>query len=177
MPTILIVGGSSEEEREKWEEEQSILDRHRKDLGVQDSIVFMGSLTHDKLASYYNAASMYSLCGILTLQDFHLMPSHYESFGLSALEALASGIPSIGTLSGGTAHIIRDGIDGYLVDPKDHVALASKILLLAQNPEKSRMVRISPIFLTSRWERQEEKGLLGFLGVKLQNNFSTYINY
>lgn len=150
MPTILIVGGTSEAERDKWDEEQKMLDRLRKGLDVQDSVVFMGSLTHDKLASYYNAASMYLPCHLLMQQqDFHLMPSHYESFGLSALEALASGIPSIGTIKGGTAHIIRDGIDGYLVDPKDHASIASKMLSLVENPEEARMVRSPLTFLKS----------------------------
>lgn len=64
----------------------------------------------------------------------------YESFGMSALEALASGIPSIGTKTGGTAHIIRDGVDGYLVDPRNLAELAEKMLCLILNPDLARKV-------------------------------------
>lgn len=85
---------------------------------------------------------MQPVCSSITFnkQDFHLMPSFYESFGMSALEALASGIPSIGTIKGGTAHIIRDGVDGFLVDPEDQEKLADLMLFLSENPGKAHTV-------------------------------------
>jgi glycosyltransferase involved in cell wall biosynthesis len=75
------------------------------------------------------------------------MPSFYESFGMSALEALASGVPSIGTTTGGTVHIIRDGVDGFLVDPTDQEKLADLMLFLSKNPRKAQ--RVLQVIVTS----------------------------
>lgn len=51
--------------------------------------------------------------------DIFVAPSRYESFGLVYLEAMRFGKPVIGTRTGGVPEIIRDGIDGLLVEPND----------------------------------------------------------
>jgi len=115
LPTILIVGGKPESEKSAWDKEQLDVEKMCHELGVANSFIFVGAKSHKELANYYNAAT------------FHLLPSFYESFGMTALEALASGIPSIVTMKGGMANVINDGEDGYLIDPTDPVMLANVI--------------------------------------------------
>lgn len=59
LPKILIVGGKKEQEMSEWDEEQLALDRLREELGVKDLVTFLGSLPHEQLCLYYNAASMF----------------------------------------------------------------------------------------------------------------------
>lgn len=56
---------------------------------------------------------------ILPAADLFLLPSHHESFGLVALEAMSSGVPVIATDRGGPREVIRHGITGFLHDPED----------------------------------------------------------
>ena len=72
--------------------------------------------------------------GFVSLPDFFdaidvlLVPSWEEPFGLVVLEAMASGIPVIATAAGGPLDIIRSGVDGILVPPRNPKALAEAIL-------------------------------------------------
>jgi D-inositol-3-phosphate glycosyltransferase len=58
------------------------------------------------------------------------MPSHYESFGMVALEAMACGTPVIASQVGGLAFLVQDGVTGYTVPAEDHVALCEKLTVL-----------------------------------------------
>ncbi len=62
-----------------------------------------------------------------------VMPSAYEGFGIAYLEAMACGLPAIGTTAGGAREIVTDGCDGFLVLVGDAWALAKRIQLLADN--------------------------------------------
>jgi D-inositol-3-phosphate glycosyltransferase len=59
-----------------------------------------------------------------------VMPSHYESFGMVALEAMAMGTPVIASEVGGLAFLVRDGRNGFLVPSRDPEALAERIFTL-----------------------------------------------
>jgi N-acetyl-alpha-D-glucosaminyl L-malate synthase BshA len=63
-----------------------------------------------------------------------LLPSESESFGLAALEALASGVPVVASAAGGLPEVIRDGETGYLVHPQDLSGMASRVLRLLCEP-------------------------------------------
>ena len=56
-----------------------------------------------------------------------VLPSHYESFGMVALEAMACASPVIASRVGGLTTTVRDGLTGYLVPEGDPVALAERI--------------------------------------------------
>jgi len=84
-------------------------------FGVEDSIAFMGRIEQKNLPAYYNAA------------DVMVMPSHYESFGLVSLEALACGIPVVATPVGVMDTIIKEGQNGQLVGNADAQLLAKAI--------------------------------------------------
>jgi len=100
-------------------------------LGVGDSVEFHGSQPHDRMPLLYRAA------------DALVIPSDYESFGMSALEAMACGTPVIAMQVGGLAYLIN-GIEtvdkaetastpaanGLFVPPRDRAALAAAIVRL-----------------------------------------------
>ncbi len=93
-------------------------------MGLASRIVFRGYVTDAELAS--------------SLRESHLlvMPSAYEGFGIAYLEAMAFGLPAIGTPSGGAAEVITDGRDGFLVAADDVWALAGRIQSLADNRKR-----------------------------------------
>lgn len=65
---------------------------------------------------------------LLGLADLFLLPSDLESFGLAALEAMACEVPVIATNVGGVPEVVINGVDGYLVEPRD-VAAAGKFAI------------------------------------------------
>ncbi len=76
-----------------------------KELGIEDKVVFLGN--------------SYEIDRILCYSDLFMLPSETESFGLSALEAMASGVPVISTNSGGLPEVNIQGVSGYLSNVGD----------------------------------------------------------
>jgi D-inositol-3-phosphate glycosyltransferase len=87
-------------------------------LGLDDAVRFVGAKDREELPLYYAAASAV------------LMPSEYESFGMVALEAMASGTPVIASNVGGLSHLVRDGETGYHVPVRNAEAIANRIRAL-----------------------------------------------
>ena len=63
----------------------------------------------------------------LSVMDVFVLPSVQEGLGLSALEAMAQGVPVVGANVGGVYSLIKDGQTGLLFEPKDHAALAAAV--------------------------------------------------
>jgi len=126
--SALVVGGDGEGARARWNAEQRRLDALRAELGVADAVRFLGARPHEQLPLLYAAA------------DVVTMPSHYESFGMAALEGLACGRPVVATAAGGPALIVEDGRSGLLTPPGDHTALADHLeRLLADDAGRAEM--------------------------------------
>jgi len=94
------------------------------ELGIGAQVAFLGNVTDDKLPQYY------------AVSDAAVLPSkdRSEGFGLTILEANATGKPVIASNVGGIPSVIANGYNGLLVPPKDASKLAGAILWLSQNP-------------------------------------------
>lgn len=71
---------------------------------------------------------------LLNCADVMLLPSELESFGLAALEAMACGVPAVCSRVGGVPEVIRDGVEGYLVEPGDVDTMADRTLRILTEP-------------------------------------------
>lgn len=118
---VLIVGGGGQTEEENAELRR-VVQLHR-DLNLEEQVEFVGSKPQEMLPLYYSAA------------DITIMPSHYESFGLVAVEAMASGTPVIASNVGGLSYTVKDRETGFLVPEENHFALAEQVHTLLKNPE------------------------------------------
>jgi glycosyltransferase involved in cell wall biosynthesis len=100
-------------------------------------------LLADRRVSFRGALSRDDLDRIYFDSDMVLMPSRYESFGLVAIEAMASGTPVIALASGGLAEVVQDGETGFLTpsEAKDGGAIAEKIIRLYRDPELLRRMK------------------------------------
>ena len=114
---LLVIGGNK-----NCQDEVNRLRRLSKSLKIESSVTFLGLVEQEKLPYFYSAA------------DICVFPSHYESFGLVALESLACGTPVVATDVGGIRSVVRDGETGYIVlDNVPHL-LAEKITLALSMP-------------------------------------------
>ncbi|HEY9671082.1 MAG TPA: glycosyltransferase [Waterburya sp.] len=94
-----------------------------KELGLDSITAFPGRLTDEELPSYYAAA------------DVCVVPSHYEPFGLVAIEAMACRTPVVASQVGGLQFTVIPEITGLLVPPKDDLGFAQAIDRILSNPE------------------------------------------
>lgn len=119
---VAIVGGTPEDETEELTPEMRRLRTLREELNLTDVISFVGAQNQETLPYFYSAAEVV------------VMPSHYESFGMVAVEASACGTPVIASNVGGLTYTIADGVNGFLVPPKEPVALAERMEAILTNP-------------------------------------------
>ncbi|MDR9897704.1 glycosyltransferase [Aetokthonos hydrillicola Thurmond2011] len=92
-------------------------------LGLEEVTLFIGDCSHEQLPAYYAAANV---C---------VVPTHYETNGLVAIEAMASGTPVIASDVGELQHTVVHGTTGLLVPPGDSDTLALTIWNVFENPE------------------------------------------
>ena len=77
---------------------------------------------------------------LLAASDIYLQPSLKEGFGIAFLEAMASGVPGIGTRTGAMPEMVHSGRNGLLVDAGDVDALAAAMQKLCDDPELRRQL-------------------------------------
>ena len=123
LPSRLMMVGDGPDRPEAEEEV-----RH---LGLDDRVNFLGKIE--------------SVAPLLASADLFLLPSENESFGLSALEALASGVPVVGTDVGGVPEVVRNGKTGILCPVGDVDAMAQAALLILGDKD--------------RWQAMSELGI------------------
>jgi D-inositol-3-phosphate glycosyltransferase len=119
---VAIIGGDPSSTAAMQNAEMERLKELRQNLGIADLVTFLGAMDQDALPDYYAAAEVV------------IMPSHYESFGMVALEAMACGTPVIASEVGGLAYLVRDGETGFHVPDRDPVVLADRICDIITDP-------------------------------------------
>jgi len=107
---LLIIGGDDSPQYE-----QKRLHDMVRTLGIEESVIFAGSLPQEELPLYYSAADVFAL------------PSHYESFGLVGLESLACGTPVVAPDVGVYPQILNGGLTGRLAPNTRPESIAEKI--------------------------------------------------
>jgi len=115
---LYIIGGNPNWGEIEANDEMQRLQELRAKLELHDLVLFLGKRDQDSLQYYYSAAEMV------------VMPSHYESFGMVALEAMACGTPVIATQVGGLQHLVQDKVTGFTVPNGNPDALEEKITVL-----------------------------------------------
>lgn len=101
----------------------------------KDKIKFLGAKTHQELKRIYASADLF-VSPSITASD-----GGREGFGLVFLEAMASGLPVVGSDSGGIPEIVKDGYNGHLVKEKNIDDLVEKINSILGDKEKYKMLK------------------------------------
>lgn len=107
--------------------EMSRIIQQVRDLGLEDDVLFLGK--RDSTAEFYN------------ISDIKLLLSEKEAFGLVLLEAMACGVPVIGSNVGGMPEIIEPGINGYLVELGDTQKAAQYVVEMLSDETKLQKLR------------------------------------
>lgn len=114
---LLVVGGGPDRER---------LESKANELGLGGVVRWVGAVPQEKVFELYG------------IMDIFVMPSLYEGFGLTAAEAMAAGLPVLGTKVEGLSEIIIDGVTGRLLTPGDSHELAVSLVEFIGSPEKRK---------------------------------------
>lgn len=136
-----IVGG------DKNSQEKTRLKMLAAEMNIEGSVRFIGPVAQDELPVHYGAA------------DVCVLPSHYESFGLAALEAAACGRPVVASEVGGLPTIVQDGETGFLVPSRSVDVMADRLNVLLNNDmRRSRMGDAARLHAeTLSWDRSTDR--------------------
>ena len=93
---------------------------------VLKAVNFVGRVHHEQLLTLLHRA------------DIALLPSHYEPFGIVALEAAAAGTPLVTSNAGGLGEAVIDGVTGLSFPPRDIAALAAAVRTTLDDPAAAR---------------------------------------
>lgn len=116
MPArLLVVGGTDRKPDPARDPELKRLVNLAQELRLGDRVVFVGRRDRKELRDLYAAA------------DLFVSTPWYEPFGITPVEAMACGVPVIGSAVGGIKSTVVDGETGFLVPPRDPDALAERI--------------------------------------------------
>ncbi|MFC1647110.1 glycosyltransferase [Patescibacteria group bacterium] len=126
---LLVIGGDITQHIKKWSTPLKQLNKLRLALDVSENVQFVGQQPQHDLAYYYNAA------------DVVVMPSHYESFGMAAAEAMACGVPVITTNVAGVSDLIDDKHKNLITSINNPLLLASQLEKLLTDTNSYKQAR------------------------------------
>ncbi|MFX1675773.1 glycosyltransferase [Paraburkholderia sp. A2WS-5] len=123
---LYVVGGDAQTPNEIATPEIARLRDVARRCGIEERVRFVGRREHAQLRDFYCAA------------DVFVTTPWYEPFGITPVEAMACATPVIGAEVGGIRHTVRHGETGWLVPPRDPVALAARLRDIHADPAQAR---------------------------------------
>jgi len=115
--------------------------------GIEDSVIFLGSIAYADLPKYLNAADLFVMPS-----RSRLMGLEVEGLGIVYLEASACALPVIAGSSGGAPDALIDGKTGYVVDGMDINQIANRVLSLIDNPKVAKeMGEAGRLWVENNW--------------------------
>lgn len=110
--------------------------------GLRGRVVFTGRV--ERVEDYLRAC------------DLFVFPSVFEALGISLVEAVACGLPSVGSRTGGIVDVIEDGVSGLLVPPREAGELGRALVALARDPaRRAAMGRRARAAALSRFDERD----------------------
>ncbi|WAR44113.1 HAD family hydrolase [Methylomonas rapida] len=143
---LVIVAGNRDDIREMNEGAQGVLTEL---LLVMDCYDLYGRVALPKHHSADDVAEIYRLAA--ASKGVFINPALTEPFGLTLLEAAASGLPLVATENGGPTDIIGNCQNGILVDPLDKTAIAEALLGILENPQRWQMLSANGLENVARY--------------------------
>lgn len=143
---VYVFAGDPRKERRKEKVEETF--RHKvvklmSECMVKDKIFLSQGIDQEKLHYYYCAANLVA------------MPTYYESFGLVAIEAMASGTPVVVSNVGGLKWTVQNNLTGYKVPAKNPLELARKMVKILDDPElEKRLGQNARIYVSQNFDWQ-----------------------
>ncbi|NMC51754.1 glycosyltransferase family 4 protein [Candidatus Kuenenbacteria bacterium] len=122
LPVTLFILGSGPLEKQ--------LKQLATQLGVQDKIIFLGTVPYEKIEDYYQVA------------DVFVRPSLTEGFGNVFVQAMAAGLPVVATPVGGIIDFLKEGETGWLCQVKKPESIAEKIKYILDERNQAEVERV-----------------------------------
>ncbi|MCK4358152.1 MAG: glycosyltransferase [Candidatus Cloacimonetes bacterium] len=124
----LVIGGGSPKPQQR---EKGIFANMRKiinEKGLQESVHIIGYVPDELMPPYYRQAELF------------VLPSLFEPFGMTAIEAMACGTPVIASKFGGIKNVISTGENGILVNPENPNEFADEMITLLKDKKKAKYI-------------------------------------
>lgn len=125
---LWIVGGDVSNDENTWSKELKKLEQIKKLLHIGAVVQFAGKKNREELPYYYNAS------------EIVVLPSQYESFGITALEAMACATPVITTDVAGVSQLFDENLENLITSANNPILLASKMQNLLTNEKEHEKV-------------------------------------
>ena len=124
---LIIVGKGFEEDKLK----KLVID-----LDLENNVKFIGKVSRNKITKYFKSSDIFILPSIVDSKG------EVETLGVVLIEAMAMGIPVIGSDIGGIPDVIDDSINGFLVEPKSITDIADKVIkLLSDKKLRNKFIK------------------------------------
>jgi D-inositol-3-phosphate glycosyltransferase len=150
---LWIVGGDISEDSARWPKTLKELATLQKTLSLATSVRFVGRQKQTELPYYYNAA------------DVVVIPSHYESFGMAALEAIGCGVPVITTNVAGISSLLNDEYMSSITSVNNPLLLASQIQKILSHRPEANQTKI--VISEHRWSIVADRMLSVYKSAKI----------
>jgi mannosylfructose-phosphate synthase len=131
LPEIhLVIGGGSTRPKPREKQLLNRLEETIKEKGMSNRVHLVGYVPDDRIKSFYQQARIF------------VLPSTFEPFGMTALEAIACGTPAIVSKFAGVSEFLHDHTDTIVTDPTDSEKFASDILEILKDRKLTEQIEI-----------------------------------